>query len=41
MVMKNGRIEHDVQVAMDRPREVGVPGYAPLRARLLDWLGVH
>jgi sulfonate transport system ATP-binding protein len=41
MVMKNGRIEHDVRVGMDRPREVGVPGYAPLRARLLDWLGVH
>jgi sulfonate transport system ATP-binding protein len=41
MVMKHGRIEHDVQVGMPRPREVGAPGYAPLRARLLDWLGVH
>jgi sulfonate transport system ATP-binding protein len=31
VVMKNGRIEHDVPVGLDRPRDVGADGYAPLR----------
>jgi sulfonate transport system ATP-binding protein len=41
VVMKNGRISHDVRVELDRPREVGADGYAPLRGTLLQWLGVH
>jgi sulfonate transport system ATP-binding protein len=41
LVMKHGRIEHDVRVELPRPREVGTSGYAPLRATLLEWLGVH
>ena len=41
VVMKNGRIEHDIRIGLDRPRDVGDPGYAPLRAQLLQWLGVH
>jgi sulfonate transport system ATP-binding protein len=41
VVMKQGRIEHDVRVELPRPREVGAAGYAPLRRMLLEWLGVH
>jgi len=41
VVMKNGRIEHDIRIGLDRPRDVGDPGYAPLRGQLLQWLGVH
>ncbi|HEY6786181.1 MAG TPA: ABC transporter ATP-binding protein [Trebonia sp.] len=41
VVMKSGRIEHDVRIDLDRPREVGASGYPPLRAQLLQWLGVH
>jgi sulfonate transport system ATP-binding protein len=41
VVMKQGRIEHDVRVELPRPREVGATGYAPLRKLLLEWLGVH
>jgi sulfonate transport system ATP-binding protein len=41
VVMKHGRISHDVPVELDRPREVGADGYAPLRRTLLQWLGVH
>ncbi len=41
MVMKDGQIEHDVPVGLDRPREVGAAGYAPLRRTLLQWLGAH
>ena len=41
VVMKNGHIDHDVPVGLDRPREVGAEGYAPLRRTLLEWLGVH
>jgi sulfonate transport system ATP-binding protein len=41
VVMQHGRIEHDVRIELDRPRDVGAAGYAPLRATLLQWLGVH
>lgn len=41
LVMRDGRIAHDVPVDLPRPREVGAEGYAPLRATLLTWLGVH
>ena len=41
VLMKNGRISHDVRVGLDRPREIGADGYAPLRHTLLQWLGVH
>jgi sulfonate transport system ATP-binding protein len=41
MVMKDGHIEHDVPVGLDRPREVGADGYAPLRHTLLQWLGAR
>jgi sulfonate transport system ATP-binding protein len=41
LVMKHGRIEHDVRVELPRPREVGASGYAPLRGTLLEWLGVQ
>jgi sulfonate transport system ATP-binding protein len=40
-VMKDGHIACDVRVELPRPREVGSAGYAPLRATLLDWLGVR
>jgi len=41
VVMKNGRLEHDVPVGLDRPRDVGADGYAPLRHILLRWLGAE
>ncbi|MGX7677368.1 ABC transporter ATP-binding protein [Jatrophihabitans sp. DSM 45814] len=41
LVMDSGRIAHDVQVDLPRPRQISEPGYAPLRQQLLDWLGVH
>jgi sulfonate transport system ATP-binding protein len=41
VVMKHGRIEHDIRVELPRPREIGASGYAPLRVTLLEWLGVH
>lgn len=41
VVMKHGRISHDIPVELDRPRDVGADGYAPLRRTLLQWLGVH
>jgi sulfonate transport system ATP-binding protein len=40
VVMKHGRVEHEVRVELARPREVGASGYAPLRVTLLEWLGV-
>jgi sulfonate transport system ATP-binding protein len=41
VVLAAGRIEHDMQVDLPRPRDVGESGYAPLRHKLLSWLGVH
>lgn len=40
LVMDEGRISYDVQVPLDRPRDVGDPGFAALRTRLLAELGV-
>ncbi|MER6387965.1 ABC transporter ATP-binding protein [Streptomyces sp. NPDC001523] len=40
LVMDEGRIAHDTQVPLDRPRAVSDPGFAELRARLLAELGV-
>ncbi|MCX5126410.1 ABC transporter ATP-binding protein [Streptomyces sp. NBC_00347] len=40
LVMDEGRIAHDTEVALERPRSVGDPGFAALRARLLAELGV-
>lgn len=40
LVMDEGRISYDTQVDLDRPREVGDPGFAALRTRLLAELGV-
>ncbi|WP_329446991.1 ABC transporter ATP-binding protein [Streptomyces sp. NBC_01426] len=40
LVMDEGRIAYDTQVPLDRPRAVGDPGFAELRARLLAELGV-
>ncbi|WP_326614880.1 ABC transporter ATP-binding protein [Streptomyces anulatus] len=41
LVMREGRIAYDAPVALDRPRGVGSPGFADLRARLLTELGVE
>ncbi|MFD5203644.1 ABC transporter ATP-binding protein [Streptomyces sp. NPDC058375] len=41
LVMRDGRIAYDTPVALDRPREVGSPGFADLRSRLLAELGVE
>ncbi|MFJ9504726.1 ABC transporter ATP-binding protein [Streptomyces anulatus] len=41
LVMREGRIAYDTPVALDRPRGVGSPGFADLRARLLTELGVE
>ncbi|MEU9195654.1 ABC transporter ATP-binding protein [Streptomyces hundungensis] len=41
LVMRDGAIAHDTPVALDRPRTVGAPGFAALRAELLAELGVH
>ncbi|MER5871051.1 ABC transporter ATP-binding protein [Streptomyces sp. NPDC002044] len=40
LVMDEGRISYDTQVPLDRPREVGDPGFGALRTRLLAELGV-
>ncbi|WP_097875183.1 ABC transporter ATP-binding protein [Streptomyces sp. ms184] len=41
LVMRDGRIAYDTSVALDRPREVGSPGFTDLRSRLLAELGVE
>ncbi len=41
LVMRDGRIAYDTSVALDRPREVGSPGFTGLRSRLLTELGVE
>ncbi|MFJ6514143.1 ABC transporter ATP-binding protein [Streptomyces sp. NPDC091406] len=41
LVMRDGRIAYDTPVALDRPREVGSPGFTGLRSRLLAELGVE
>ncbi|MFH9582945.1 ABC transporter ATP-binding protein [Streptomyces globisporus] len=41
LVMRDGRIAYDTSVALDRPREVGSPGFTDLRSRLLTELGVE
>ncbi|MCX5383823.1 ABC transporter ATP-binding protein [Streptomyces sp. NBC_00083] len=41
LVMRDGAIAHDAPVELDRPREVGSPGFAALRSRLLGELGVR
>ncbi|MFD9723445.1 ABC transporter ATP-binding protein [Streptomyces sp. NPDC059072] len=40
LVMDGGRIAYDTHVPLERPREVGDPGFAVLRTRLLTELGV-
>ncbi|CAM5348973.1 ABC transporter ATP-binding protein [Streptomyces avidinii] len=40
LVMDEGRIAYDTEVALERPRSVGDAGFAQLRARLLSELGV-
>ncbi|MFJ2213635.1 ABC transporter ATP-binding protein [Streptomyces sp. NPDC101062] len=40
LVMRDGVIAYEAPVALDRPRSVGDPGFAALRARLLAELGV-
>ncbi|MFJ2173356.1 ABC transporter ATP-binding protein [Streptomyces sp. NPDC087851] len=40
LVMRDGVIAYETPVALDRPRSVGDPGFAALRARLLAELGV-
>ncbi len=40
LVMDEGRIAYDTEVPLERPRSVGDPGFAALRARLLAELGV-
>ncbi|MEU9001611.1 ABC transporter ATP-binding protein [Streptomyces sp. NPDC048551] len=40
LVMDEGRIAHDTQVELERPRAVGDAGFARLRALLLAELGV-
>ncbi|MGW8987363.1 ABC transporter ATP-binding protein [Streptomyces parvus] len=41
LVMRDGRIAYDTSVGLDRPREVGSPGFTGLRSRLLTELGVE
>ncbi|MFD4026810.1 ABC transporter ATP-binding protein [Streptomyces sp. NPDC058576] len=41
LVMRDGRIAYDTPVVLDRPREVGFPGFTELRSRLLTELGVE
>ncbi|MCQ4083321.1 ABC transporter ATP-binding protein [Streptomyces sp. RB6PN25] len=40
LVMEDGVIAHEAEVGLDRPRDVGAPGFVRLRAHLLDRLGV-
>ncbi|MGF7233853.1 MAG: ABC transporter ATP-binding protein [Frankia sp.] len=40
LVMKDGVIDHSVDVDLPRPRDVGDPTFISLRADLLGWLGV-
>jgi sulfonate transport system ATP-binding protein len=41
LLMDDGRITHELVVDLPRQRDVGQPGFATLRARLLGWLGVR
>ncbi|MFF1834379.1 ABC transporter ATP-binding protein [Streptomyces sp. NPDC058231] len=41
LVMRDGAIAYETAVALDRPRTVGGPEFAALRARLLTELGVE
>ncbi len=41
LVMDEGRIAYESQVDLPRPRDIGDPRFAELRARLLDRLGVE
>lgn len=40
LVMDEGVIAHEVSVNLPRPRHADTPGFAVLRSRLLQWLGV-
>ncbi|MFE1958809.1 ABC transporter ATP-binding protein [Streptomyces sp. NPDC059479] len=40
LVMRDGVIAYETEVALDRPRSVGDPGFSALRSRLLTELGV-
>jgi sulfonate transport system ATP-binding protein len=40
LVMRDGRVAHDVTVDLPRPRELDAAGFVSLRTRLLSWLGV-
>jgi sulfonate transport system ATP-binding protein len=41
LVMRDGSIAHELEVALPRPRDVGEPAFARLRTQLLRWLGVE
>ncbi|MEU9112698.1 ATP-binding cassette domain-containing protein [Streptomyces sp. NPDC048483] len=41
LVMEDGRIAYETEVAPPRPRDISDPGFAALRSRLLDRLGVE
>ncbi|MFI1369906.1 ABC transporter ATP-binding protein [Streptomyces griseochromogenes] len=41
LVMDGGRIAHEQRIDLDRPREITDPGFAGLRAALLERLGVR
>ncbi len=40
LVMRDGRIAHDEDVTLPRPRDMSHPRFVALRAQLLSWLGV-
>ncbi|MGF0308926.1 ABC transporter ATP-binding protein [Rhodococcus sp. IEGM1428] len=40
LVMDHGRIEHEVRIDTERPRDIGSPEFVTNRRRLLNWLGV-
>lgn len=41
VLLRDGRIAEQVEVGLERPRDVASPGFAALRTRLLGWLGVN
>jgi sulfonate transport system ATP-binding protein len=40
LVMKDGRIAHEVVVGLDRPRSLDAPSFSEQRGQILEWLGV-
>ena len=41
LVLANGQIAEQLPIRLSRPRQVSAPGFQPLRARLLELLGVE